>query len=91
MGDFMKVAIIGGGISGLVAAINIDSNNEVTIFERNSSLLKKLLLTGNGKCNYWNQDIHIRNYDTDHYDNLDTILKNHNHLNLNLHYLLFYY
>ena len=49
-----KVAIIGGGYSGVISAIYASNNNEVTILERNSTLLKKLLLTGNGRCNYFN-------------------------------------
>ncbi len=53
----MKIAIIGGGASGVVAAIHASNKeNEVTIFERNDTLLKKLLMTGNGRCNYWNED-----------------------------------
>ena len=49
-----KVGIIGGGYSGVISAIYASNNNEVTILERNNTLLKKLLLTGNGRCNYFN-------------------------------------
>ena len=49
-----KIGIIGGGYSGVISAIYASKNNEVTILERNSDLLKKLLLTGNGRCNYFN-------------------------------------
>ena len=52
-----KVGIIGGGYSGVISAIYASKNNEVTILERNSTLLKKLLLTGNGRCNYFNSVI----------------------------------
>ena len=52
-----KVGIIGGGYSGVISAIYASSKNEVTILERNSTLLKKLLLTGNGRCNYFNSVI----------------------------------
>ena len=52
----MKIAIIGGGISAFAAAISAAKNNDVTILEKNSKVLKKLLLTGNGKCNYFNTD-----------------------------------
>ena len=52
-----KVGIIGGGYSGVISAIYASSNNEVTILERNNTLLKKLLLTGNGRCNYFNSVI----------------------------------
>ena len=51
----MKVFIIGGGASGLVAAITAKrSGADVTILERNDKLGRKLLLTGNGRCNYYN-------------------------------------
>lgn len=52
-----KVGIIGGGYSGVISAIYASTNNEVTILERNNTLLKKLLLTGNGRCNYFNSVI----------------------------------
>lgn len=52
----MKVIVIGGGASGLVSAIVAKRNgHEVIILERNEVLGKKILLTGNGRCNYWNE------------------------------------
>lgn len=51
----MKIGIIGGGASAMILASKLE-NCEVTILERNSKLGKKLLLTGNGKCNYTNLD-----------------------------------
>lgn len=57
------IVIIGGGASGLIAAINAKSNNnEVTILERNSLCGKKILVTGNGRCNYWNIDQDLNHY-----------------------------
>ena len=59
----MKVIIIGGGASGVVAAIKAKQNgNEVTILENNDQLLKKILVTGNGRCNYLNEDYDLSNY-----------------------------
>ena len=53
----MKIGIIGGGISGIIAALNLkNKNNEVIILEKNNKCLKKLLITGNGRCNFWNSD-----------------------------------
>ena len=60
----MKICVIGGGISGVVSAIKASKNNDVTIIERNSSLLKKLLLTGNGRCNYFNSNKDISNFNS---------------------------
>ena len=58
-----KIVIIGGGASGLVSAINAKKeNNEVVILERNDSCGKKILVTGNGRCNYFNEDQNISNY-----------------------------
>lgn len=60
----MNIVIVGGGVSGVISAISIahNSNFKVLILERNDKLLKKLLLTGNGRCNYFNEDRSIRNY-----------------------------
>lgn len=52
-----KIVIIGGGISGFTSAINAKTNNnEVIILEGQDKPLKKLLITGNGKCNYFNDE-----------------------------------
>ena len=53
----MKIGIIGGGAAGSYAAIRIKELNpsfSVTIIERNDKLLKKVAVTGNGRCNYAN-------------------------------------
>ncbi len=62
----MKVFVIGGGASGMAAAITSKrSGNDVTIIEKNKNLGKKLLLTGNGRCNYFNSDMSITNFYSD--------------------------
>ena len=61
----MKIAIIGGGASGIATAIYAKRNNEensVTVFERSDRVLKKLLATGNGRCNLSNEYISPENY-----------------------------
>ncbi len=53
----MKIGIIGGGASGTYLAIRIKELNpsfDVTIIERNDKLMKKIAVTGNGRCNYAN-------------------------------------
>ena len=53
----MKIAIVGGGASGVFAAIRIKElhqNYDVTIFERSDKLMKKIYATGNGRCNFAN-------------------------------------
>jgi len=53
----MKVFIIGGGASGMMAALSAaeDPHNTVTILERQNRVGKKLMATGNGRCNLTNQ------------------------------------
>ena len=79
-----KVAIIGGGFSGVISSIYASKLNEVTIFERNNDILKKLLLTGNGRCNFFNKNQNINNYhstsneylkDIITQDNIDELIK----------------
>lgn len=51
-----KVVIIGGGAAGMMAAITAASKNaEVTILEHKDRIGKKILSTGNGKCNFTNR------------------------------------
>ena len=52
-----KILIIGAGASGSFLACLIDDEKyDVTVFEKNGKIGKKLLLTGNGKCNFTNGD-----------------------------------
>lgn len=58
-----SIAIIGGGASGLIAAIYAAKNgHKVTLFEKNNKLGKKILATGNGRCNITNKIIDISNF-----------------------------
>lgn len=50
----MKIAIIGGGPAGMMCAIKAAENHELTIFEKNEKLGKKLFITGKGRCNLTN-------------------------------------
>ena len=73
------ITIIGGGASGLISAIYAaKKGNKVTILEKNSNLGKKILITGNGKCNYWNKDQSINHYNTSYIDILKEILSDKN-------------
>ena len=49
-----KVAIVGGGPSGILCAIIASKKYDVTIFCNQEKLGKKILVTGNGKCNLTN-------------------------------------
>ena len=48
------IAVIGGGPAGMMAAIAASETSKVILLEKNSSLGRKLLLTGGGRCNITN-------------------------------------
>ncbi len=70
----MKVIVIGGGPSGIIAALCASTKHQVTLLEGNDKTGKKLLLTGNGRCNYWNSFIDQTKYTTNDEDSLKIIL-----------------
>lgn len=50
----MKIAIIGGGAAGFFSAIHAamaNKDNEVTIYEKTTKVLSKVLVSGGGLCN----------------------------------------
>lgn len=50
-----EIAIVGGGPAGIMAAIAASKNfSSVILLEKNSSLGRKLLITGGGRCNITN-------------------------------------
>lgn len=50
-----KVAVVGGGAAGMMAAVFAARNeNEVYLYEKNEKLGKKLFITGKGRCNLTN-------------------------------------
>ncbi|WP_324170891.1 NAD(P)/FAD-dependent oxidoreductase [Sulfurimonas sp.] len=58
-----KVAIVGGGASGLICAIFCAKNScEVDIYEQNSKCGKKILVSGNGRCNITNKNLNTTDY-----------------------------
>lgn len=58
-----KVLIIGAGAAGMMAAISAKRHGaDVTVLERNNRVGKKILATGNGRCNYTNINLDIQNY-----------------------------
>lgn len=71
-----KVGIIGGGASGMVAAIIAARRGlEVTIFEQQDELGKKILATGNGRCNLTNLKMDSSCYYCSDFKFLDHLLK----------------
>jgi len=69
-----KIIVIGGGASGLVSAICAKrKGHDVTIIEKNNKCGKKILATGNGHCNYLNDDFSIKHYRSTNIDKLNII------------------
>ena len=58
------IAVIGGGASGIMAALTAaeDRENRVLLFERHARLGRKLMATGNGRCNLTNSRASLRDY-----------------------------
>ena len=62
------VVIIGAGASGVMAACLIKEKNplyKVLLLEKNDKIGKKILITGNGRCNLGNTNIDVENYNVD--------------------------
>lgn len=58
-----KVAIVGGGASGLISSICAARRGfEVVLYEKSSKIGRKILATGNGSCNISNENISLENY-----------------------------
>lgn len=75
----MKIIIIGSGVSGLAAGISLlRCGYDVTILERNNISGKKLLLTGAGRCNFFNSDQNIVHYHSNDKDILAKIITSDN-------------
>lgn len=61
----MIISVIGGGPSGMLLSIVVKKyrpNFTVRLFERNERVGKKLLATGNGRCNYTNISLKKENF-----------------------------
>ena len=60
----MVIGIIGGGASGMAAAISAarNPNVKVILFERQTRLGRKLQATGNGRCNLTNMNTSVGHY-----------------------------
>lgn len=70
------IGIVGGGAAGMTAAVFAAGQGaEVTLLERNDRLGKKILSTGNGKCNLGNLDFGLDKYGTANPELLQGYLK----------------
>lgn len=58
-----RILVIGAGASGMMAAIQAAVNGaQVTIYEKTDRVGKKILATGNGKCNLSNKDMQLSHF-----------------------------
>ena len=59
----MKIAVIGGGAAGMMAALTAAQQGaEVVLLERQPRVGRKLLATGNGRCNLTNRHTSAEHY-----------------------------
>lgn len=65
----LSIAVIGGGASGMIAAVfaarqalERNLNYDIRIYDSNSRIGKKILVTGNGRCNFTNENISEENF-----------------------------
>jgi predicted Rossmann fold flavoprotein len=60
------IAIIGAGPAGLMAAIAASKNSSVVLIEKNELVGRKILATGNGRCNITNRFAEVSRYHSNH-------------------------
>ena len=66
-----RILVIGAGASGMMAAIQAAKKGaQVTIYEKTDRVGKKILATGNGKCNLSNENMDLANYYCADYEKL---------------------
>lgn len=80
--DTLKVyaAVIGGGASGLVCAAVAKSRNKdkrIVIIERDNRVGKKIMVSGNSRCNLTNLTASSSNYHSDFSDGVNFLLENY--------------
>ena len=72
------IIVVGGGAAGLVASITAASARyKVTLLEQNSKIGKKILVSGNGKCNIDNRYISSNRFHGQNPDFIEAVLKEH--------------
>ena len=75
----IRIGIVGGGAAGMAAAIRAARNGaEVELFEGNDRVGKKILSTGNGKCNLGNVELGVDKYFSSRPERLERFLEKFN-------------
>lgn len=71
-----EICVIGAGASGMMAAITAARNGaDVLLLERNDRVGKKILATGNGKCNFSHAQIEASDYYGSFAEDIDLFLE----------------
>lgn len=71
-----RIIVVGGGAAGMLAAIVAKRQGSiVTLLERNDRVGKKLLATGNGRCNYTNSNMDISCFRSDNISFVEKVLE----------------
>lgn len=71
-----KIIVVGAGPSGIMAALTAAKNGaEVTLIEQNDRIGKKILSTGNGRCNLTNTAMAAVHYRSDDISLVNVILR----------------
>ena len=74
-----QVAVVGGGAAGLMAAISAARDGRsVVLLEGNQRLGRKILISGNGRCNLTNEDADaLEHYHGTYPDFIGAVLERH--------------
>ena len=91
MNDFkFDITIVGGGASGIMAAISAKRNNpqmQIALIEGSFALGRKLLLSGAGRCNLTNSNLskndYLSHYDSDNLTFVDKVFKKFDYQQIN--------
>lgn len=79
-----KVIVIGAGVSGITCGIELKKRGiDVLVLESLGTSLKKVLVTGNGRCNYWNENFSSSFFYSDNKDFIKKVINEDNKRNIN--------
>lgn len=76
MSKTFSLAIIGGGPAGIMAALTASEKQSVVLIEKNETVGRKILATGNGRCNLTNRLTDVSHYYGGNKDFIKNVLSN---------------